>query len=317
MDIIPFISSLPDVRQQQWIDDLNNVFTDQQFVLSNELSLEEKLHSNYAVVANPERVQFEGFENLQWVQSLWAGVENLVPLAREKKFQIIRLIDPCLTIRMSLSVLTWTLFLHQNIAQYRQQQNKKLWLEIQPIQPCSRTISILGLGELGQASAKRLIDNGFNVLGWSKSPKIIKGVTTFSGHDGLIKLLAQTHILINLLPLTDGTKGLLNKNIFDELTPGASLINFARGAIIDDTDLLNALDSGHLNHAVLDTFTREPLPRENPYWQHPSVTVLPHVAASTNPQTAIEIVRSNISHILKEQNFKAVLSARVDLHRGY
>jgi len=317
MEIIPFISSLDETLQTQWIDALNQCSPDRKFILADQLSRQLKQESKFAVVANPHRIQFNDFENLNWVHSLWAGVENLIPTARSNHFEVIRLIDPNLAERMSSSVLTYTLYLHQHIPQYRQQQNKALWRPLETIDPVLRNVSILGLGQLGQISARRLVENGFNVSGWSRNNKEVEGVVTFSGDDGLRHMLASTHILINLLPLTAVTKGLLNKELFATMPVGGSLINFARGAIINDDDLIDAMDTQYIHHAVLDTFAVEPLPTGHPYWSHPSVTVLPHVSATTNLQTAIEIVNRNISNITTDQNFDSVASALVNQRYGY
>ncbi len=101
-------------------------------------------------------------------------------------------------------------------------------------------------------------------------------------------------MLVNLLPLTSETKGILSENLFSQLPKGTGLINFGRGGHQIEGDVIAALDDGQLSHAVLDVFSQEPLSADNPLWRHPKITLLPHVAAPTNPGTAVEIVAGNI-----------------------
>jgi glyoxylate/hydroxypyruvate reductase A len=119
--------------------------------------------------------------------------------------------------------------------------------------------------------------------------------------------------VINLLPLTPATRGLLDARTFAAMPRGASLVNLARGAHVVEADLLTALDSGHLQRAVLDVFAAEPLPAEHPFWRHPRVTVLPHVAALTDERSAATVVAHNLRALRSGQP----LAHRVDRSRGY
>ena len=168
-------------------------------------------------------------------------------------------------------------------------------------------------GELGLASANKLIENNFNVCGWSRGKKNIKKVKCFTGEFGLKKMLKQTDILVCLIPLTKKTKYLLNYKILSYLKKGASLINFARGAIINAKDLVKHLNSGKIKHAVLDVFEQEPLPKTSILWKHKNVTVLPHISAHTDVDTASDIVSKNI----KMYRLKNKIPKSVDMVRGY
>ncbi|MFN3295474.1 NAD(P)-dependent oxidoreductase, partial [Caldimonas sp.] len=120
------------------------------------------------------------------------------------------------------------------------------------------------------------------------------GVEVARGRQGLHALLGEADIVVNLLPLTPDTQGLFNATTLAAMRPGASLVNLARGGHVVETDLLAALDAGHLRHAVLDVFRDEPLPQHHPFWGHPRVTVRPHVAAATDPRSAAQVVARNI-----------------------
>ena len=153
---------------------------------------------------------------------------------------------------------------------------------------------MLGLGELGSACARALAGLNFRVSGWSRSLKTIAGVATFAGADGLRAVLAEAEIVVLLLPLTPETENLLDAPRLAGLREGTVLINPGRGALIDDTALLTALDEGRVGHATLDVFREEPLPPDHPFWRHPRVTVTPHVASETRPETASRTIAENI-----------------------
>lgn len=228
-------------------------------------------------------------------------------------FKLVRLVDPVLAQTMSEAVLTWVLYLHRDMPKYLQQQKSSHWQQHHYVLPKERTVGILGLGELGKLSATRLNDNGFNVIGWSQSEKLIKGVHCYSGDDGLIEMLKQSHILICLLPLTTTTYQLINHNLLQHLPKGASLINFARGGIVANEDLIKNLDNGTLEHAVLDVFEQEPLDQNDVFWSHEKITVLPHISAPTHFKSAGEIVANNIRNYRKEGE----LPVHIDWRKGY
>jgi glyoxylate/hydroxypyruvate reductase A len=250
-----------------------------------------------AIVANPDPHVVSGFRSLQWVQSLWAGVEKLVAEPAFRHLPVVRMVDPELARAMAEAVLAWTLYLHRDMPAYLAQQRSRQWRQLPYVAPSARRVGLLGLGVLGQAAARVLQAAGFNVLGWSRSPKRVHGIadaSTFSGSDGLESMVRQADILVCLLPLTAETRNLVDARLIKWLPPQASLINFGRGPLVNTTDLLAALDEGRLAHAVLDVFDREPLPPESPLWLHSRVTVLPHIAADTDARTASLIVAGNV-----------------------
>ncbi len=301
--IISFISQLTEHEQSVWIQLLLAKLPNESIKLDKDLSLEEKHQCEIAIVANPSVDVLSQYSNLIWVQSLWAGVDSLVSQLTMNNmipsFKLVRLIDPILANTMSEAVLTWVLYLHREMPKYLQQQKLAKWQQHRYVLPQERTIGVLGLGQLGEESALRLHENGFNVLGWSQSEKLINGVECFSGKEGLMNMVKQCHILICLLPLTSNTYQLINDDLLLELPQGASIINFARGGIVANEALINNLDSGHLEHAILDVFEQEPLNKNNVFWSHEKITVLPHISAATHLESAGEIVAINIKQFRK------------------
>lgn len=310
---IPFVSQSDPAAVASWLQALRAAMPEEEIIAFSELYEEQRAQCRVAIVANPDPAQLKLLPQLQWVHSVWAGVERLVADLGQSDLQITRLVDPRLAATMAEAVLAWTLYLHRDMPYYARQQQARQWQPLDYVLPEQRRVGILGLGALGEAAAAALRQARFPVLGWSRSARNVPDVQTFSGMDGLAEMLAQTDILVCLLPLTPETRRLLDAARLALLPPQAQLINFARGPIIDDEALRQALEAGRLRHAVLDVFATEPLPPEAWPWSHPAVTVLPHCSAPTDPGTASAIVAANIRHYRKTGE----IAANVDLKRGY
>jgi glyoxylate/hydroxypyruvate reductase len=142
---------------------------------------------------------------------------------------------------------------------------------------------------------------------------MIDGVSCHAGARALPDFLAQTDILVCLLPLTDETRGILNINLFEALPRGAQLVNVGRGGHLVEADLLDALERGVLSGAVLDVAEQEPLPAGHPFWSHPRILLTPHIASMTTPETAVEFVLDVIARHRRGET----LPGLVDRQRGY
>lgn len=240
-----------------------------------------------AIVAAPPHGSLSGLPKLRLIQSLWAGVDGLLadPTLPDQ-VPVARLVDPELTASMVESVLLHVLSLHRQIPEYRALQAERTWRPLPQPRASERQVGVLGLGELGRAAGQALAGLGFPVTGWSRSARRLDGVHCLEGEAGLARLLADSKILVNLLPLTPATAGILSERRFSQLPRGAGLINLGRGGHLVEADLLAALDTGQLGHAVLDVLGVEPAPPTHPFWTHPRITVTPHVAAPTDRHSA-------------------------------
>ena len=236
---------------------------------------------------------FRPFTNLKAALSLWAGVEQITgnPTLR---IPLARMVDPGLTEGMVEYVLGHILRYHLGLDTHIKNSSAKWMPETSPPLARMRRVGFLGLGELGLACARAASTIGFQVEGWSRSQKQVTGMTTHHGQNGLANILARAEILVLLLPLTDETRDMMDKDRFGQMPKGACLINPGRGHLICDDALIEALDSGHIAHATLDVFREEPLPAEHPFWSHPQVTITPHIAAETRPETAASVIVENI-----------------------
>ena len=248
---------------------------------------------DYIVYAPNSTLQdFTPYTRCKAVLNLWAGVEAIVgnqtltqPLAR--------MVDFGLTQGMVEWVTGHVLRHHLDI-DYNLERQAGVWDKHLPPLSRDRPVTVLGIGELGGACAQAIAGLGFPVTGWSRTRKEIDGITCLSGEAGLKQALSTAQILVLLLPLTAGTENVINAESLALMPKGAYIINPGRGPLIDDAALLAALDSGRIARATLDVFRVEPLPAEDPYWSHPKVTVTPHIAAETRPETAAEIIADNI-----------------------
>jgi glyoxylate/hydroxypyruvate reductase len=154
-------------------------------------------------------------------------------------------------------------------------------------------VGVMGIGVLGSDAARKLKLIGFDVAGWSASGRDLGDIPVFAGHEQLKAFLNRTDMLVVLMPLTDETRGMLNRDLFAKLARGGALggpilINAGRGGLQKEADILAALDEGALAAAVLDVFEIEPLPQESPLWHHPRVTITPHNSADSDPQAVAD-----------------------------
>ena len=255
-----------------------------------------------AVVANPPPGSLQGLPALRLVQSLWAGVDRLLadptlPAA----VPVARMVDPAMTAAMAQTALWAVLALHRGFFDYAEHQRASRWQPHDQRRADEVQVLVLGQGEMGRAVAQAMALQGYRVTAWRR--------------DGaaLPVLLAQAQIVVNLLPLTPATRGLLDARFFAALPRAACLVNLARGAHVVDDALLAALDSGQVQRAVLDVFNTEPLPPGHRYWQHPQVTVLPHAAAMTDERSAAAVVAANLQALWAGQALRHL----VDRARGY
>ena len=255
-----------------------------------------------AFVANPPPGSLQGLPGLRLVQSLWAGVDRLLAdTSLPAGVPIARMVDPAMCAAMAETALWATLSLHRRFFDYARQQAAAHWWPLPQRRADETCVLLLGQGQMGRAVAQRLRMMDYRVLAWRRTaPDVgdrapeMAGVQTVHGPRGLEQALPQARVLINLLPLTPDTRGLLAAPLFAQLPAGAAVVNLARGAHLVDADLLAALASGRLSHAVLDVFHREPLPAGHAFWSHPQITVLPHAAAATDLRSAAAVAAANI-----------------------
>ena len=267
---------------------------------------------DYIIYAPSSSLQdFSPYTKLKAVLNLWAGVEGVtnnktlnVPLAR--------MVDSGLTDGMVEWVTGHTLRHHLGIDKHIHGQDG-IWRSYVPPLAKDRVITILGLGTLGTACGIALTRLGFNVRGWSRREKRVDGIICFYGDDQVDSSLMDADIVVLLLPDTPLTQNILNQHTLNLLKRGAFVLNPGRGPLIDDDALLAALETGQIEHATLDVFRIEPLPKNHQYWSNNKVTVIPHKASETRPRTASQVIAMNIK---RAENGQKLLYL-VDRENGY
>ena len=285
-------------------------------LLGLEHKLSEKLppsEVDYIIYApNSSIKDFSVFIKLKAVLNLWAGVEDVVK-NETLKVPLSRMVDKGLTQGMKEWVLGHVMRYHLGIDLHIFGQDGQWRDWSAPPLASQRKVTILGLGALGAECANALAKVGFNVRGWSLTEKSISNVICHHGFKGLQKSLFGSEIIILLLPSTAATENIINTKTISYLSKNAVIINPGRGTLIDESALLKSLDDGKLAHATLDVFRQEPLPADHLFWQHPKITVTPHIASETRPKTASQVIATNIDRFEKGKP----LLYRVNFEAGY
>lgn len=267
----------------------------------------------YLVAWQPPADILQQFPNLKVLFSVGAGADQFDYQQLPAELPVVRMVEQGLINGMVEYVTFAVLGLHRDMPRYLQQQREQRW-QAHPMLPASRRrIGVMGLGSLGEAVLKPLLALGFDCGGWSRTPRQIEGVRCWAGNDQLGDFLARSDILVCLLPLTDSTRGILNAACFNQLPPGAALVQAGRGAQLSHDDLLQALDSQQLSAAVVDVTDPEPLPADHPFWRHPAIWLTPHIASQTVPETAVAALLANI------RRFEAgePMIGLIDRQKGY
>ncbi len=274
----------------------------------------DKTTIDYVLVWKPAAGVIKQFPNIKAILSLGAGIDGITcdpELPTDKP--IVRLVDNSLSQGMTQFAVYWAIHFHRDLGKYRVFEQHKTWTQLPQSDAAECRIGLLGLGELGTAVGQALARLQFNVAGWSRSQKSIDGITSYAGAAALPGFLKRTDILICLLPLTAETEGIINGRLLEQLPRGSVVINLARGRHLVDEDLLAALDCGHLSAAVLDVFHTEPLAPDHPFWDHPKVTVTPHIAALTFPHSGAQYIANNVRRMERGEAPENL----IDLKKGY
>ena len=295
----------------EWVELLKQALPDHEVLLDPSAA---RGVITYALVGKPPAGALAALGRIEALFSVNAGVEALLqPGEVPDDVPIVRLADGALAVGMLEWVLAQTFAWHRNLFDYRANQIEMLWAPMPEKQATERPITVLGAGHLGAPVAQVLAQLGFPVRAWSRTPKALAGVDCLAGREALHSAVAGAEILINLLPLTSETDGLLDQGVLGALARGSVLINGGRGRHVVDEALLALLDEKHLRAAVLDVFREEPLPLSHPFWRHPRVFISPHVAAPTQAASAVAMISANI----RRHEAGLPMSDVVDRVRGY
>jgi glyoxylate/hydroxypyruvate reductase A len=268
----------------------------------------------FALVWQPGPGFLRTLPRLKAIFSLGAGVDHIFADPQlPANVPIVRLVDEQLTRQMTEYAVLHALRFHRQAARYEAQQRAKAWRELPQKMTNERRVGVMGVGEIGGSVARALKSLGFDVAGWARGPRALGGIPVFAGAGRLYEFLGRSDIAVCVLPLTPETENILDARAFAAMPRDGFVINIGRGKQLVETDLLAALDSGQLAGAALDVFRNEPLPAASALWTHPKVVVTPHIAAITDPRSALAQVVANIKRMRRGEPPLNV----VDLERGY
>lgn len=292
--------AIPQVRIRQWIAGDN-------------------APADYALVWDPPVEVTKQRQGLKVVFVLGAGVDAILgklqqhPDMLAQGVALYRLEDTGMAQQMQEYAVSQVLYWFRRFDDYQAQKIVGQWQPLAEYRHHEFTISVMGAGVLGGKVAESLTRWGFPIRCWSLSKKEYPGVTSYTGNRQLAAFLTGTRVLINLLPNTSQTVGIINQELLNQLADDAYVLNLARGAHLIEADLLAALASGKVKSAMLDVFAIEPLPPDSLLWSHPRVAITPHIAAMSRPLEAIAFITRTIARI--EQG-KAT-TGEVSLIKGY
>jgi glyoxylate/hydroxypyruvate reductase A len=302
---------------QPWVDRFRRHLPEHEIAVLGEDF--DKSSIRYVATWGPKPGSLSGLPNLEALFSLGAGVDHLMGYPDLPDVPIVRVSQDDLTHRMSEYVVMHCLMYLRDQRRYEADQRAKRWEpdRAPPIAGDVR-VGVMGFGVLGQDAARKLKIMGFDVAGWSRTPKSVEGFHVYSGEEELAKFLGRTDILVTLVPLTPDTRSILNRGLFQQLARngqlgGPILINAGRGGLQIEADILSCLDDGTLKAATLDVFEVEPLPQESPLWTHPGVTITPHNSAVSEPEATARYIANQIRRHEAGEPFQNL----VDRVRGY
>ncbi len=298
-----------DTRAEPWLDGLRAALPEASvmpWVPGAQLA-------DYAVVWAPPQQFIDEQTQLKALFNIGAGVDALMALHIPPHVKIVRLDDAGMSVQMAEYVCHAVIRHFRQFADYEADVAAGKWSYRKPLDRSDFPVGIMGLGVLGARAARSLVQFDFPVLGWSRSARQVDGVRCFSGQDGFDAFLAQTRVLVCLLPLTAQTRDILNAGNMAKMKPQGYVINVARGGHLVEQDLLDMLAQGRLAGATLDVFRTEPLPSAHPFWKHPKIVVTPHTSARTLRIESIAQIVSKIQSLERGEKVAGV----VDPAQGY
>ena len=249
---------------------------------------------------------------LRWIQAMGAGVEGFLGAQLPSRVIVTRATG-MFGAWMAEYTLGWCLWVTQRMEALREAQRQRVWRALDPEPLHGRTLTIVGLGDIGSAIARAGKALGMRVIGVSRGGRKIRGVAAVYRPSAISRALGQADFVVTVLPLTEETRGLIGEAELRAMKASAWLINIGRGPVINETALVGALTERRIAGAILDVFDTEPLPPDHPLWALPNAVITPHIAGPSVPGEIAPVFNDNLRHYLAGRRLRFV----VDRSRGY
>jgi len=252
---------------------------------------------------------------LRWTQAMSAGVDNWLALPDLPAGLTLTCARGTHTESMPENIIGALFHVAKPYAQVAEHQKQSKWVHTVAQPLTGKTLGILGLGAIGQEVARVAVALGMHVIGTKRRPTRIPNVAEVLAPEQTDEVLAQSDFVLLLLPATPDTENFINAKRLAKMKSSAWLLNFGRGQIINDNDLMAATKEKKIAGALLDVFRQEPLPSEHPFWKAPGIIVLPHIGGP-HPQRDRFVARlfvENLKRFLDGEPLKEI----VDRAAGY
>lgn len=276
--------------------------------------VEEPKAIKHALAFSPGPAAFKAYPNLGLISCVGAGVDALLDnpsLKPEVKVSRVVIAEQA---QMIANFAIWYIQGWQRkMWEYPELQSKKIWHAINRTPPSSFPVGILGCGQIGGTLARTLIDLGYPVKAYGTTSRQEGKLAVISGQKGLEEIAMDSNAIINILPLTDDTIGILSADFFSKMRDGSILIHLGRGDHLVEDDLIHALAGGRPSMAALDVFATEPLPPAHPFWENENIMLTPHIAGDADFRAVARFVADGICKFEKGE----VPAGLVDRNRGY
>lgn len=242
---------------------------------------------------------------LKWIQALVTGTDYYVHLLAARPDIVLTSTRGIHTAQMSELALIHMFILNRDFRRIIHNEDKAHWDRLDQRVLDEKTIGILGVGVIGAELAKRCKALGMTVLGISRTARDLPGFDKFFPRDRLAEAAALVDFLVVLVPLEPATRNIVDGKILAAMKQSAYLINIARGGVVDEDALLEALEAGRIAGAGMDAFLTEPLPPEHPFWRMENMLVTPKLGGASDlyVKRALPIL---------EHNFNCYLNGKVD-----
>lgn len=303
----------PWTNPDEWLAEFEGLLPDETIELWPECADRDGVEM--LVAWQMRRTDLATFTNLHTILSMGAGTEQWQKEG-SPDVRIVRLADPAMSDEMAAYALHWVIHLQRSFDTRWGAEHLDDWHGASGTfpTPAEHRVGILGFGTIGRRIGRAFTDLGYPISAWSRRGTDETGVTSHAGLDELEAFLGSCRAVINVLPNTAATRGLLTADRFAQFADGAVFVNIGRGSVVErEADMVSAIDQGPLSAVVLDVTSPEPPAPDSPLLGHPSVHLTPHIAGSTQMASAAKLIAANIERIRRGEDPYPV----VDRESGY